>query len=463
MDPAPVLTIVANLQIEEKAAVSTGNHTAKRQGNTPNFELRCQAYGLDGDFEHSLREVWAVAGPKIGEIVSELLQQQAKLSGDTVSPDKVSARLAYAEGKLARPVDQSWIDRIAARGQSIAADGTSFYTVAAGMLAAQRRIHDLIFSEVSDLEQLRRMTWATQMLAVVETEIIVSDMSRISDERARDALRAQCDMFRDAVAGSIDHVSEASRDVRQRAEQVARSTINMLAKSAEVAAAAVQSANAMQEAARTAGGLIQAIEEARAEVEGSASVANRAFEEAGQAVAVTAGLSKSADAIESIVTLIRSIAGQTNLLALNATIEAARAGDSGRGFAVVAQEVKALASQTAKATDDIAAQIASVQHAARETAAANESVRDTVTNIRGRAERIRTTMDRQADTVTMITAAIDETATSASSTSLLISSIQQSTEGIAKETDAAREAFGGIDNQLRDLSSAVATFLGKVA
>ena len=131
----------------------------------------------------------------------------------------------------------------------------------------------------------------------------------------------------------------------------------MLSKASEVAAASEQSAIAMREAAQTAAGLIRAIEDARTEVETAADVANRAADVATKGAVATDTLSEQSQSIESILGLIRDIAGQTNLLALNATIEAARAGDPGRGFALVPQGVKCLANQTAQATDELAKKV----------------------------------------------------------------------------------------------------------
>ena len=207
--------------------------------------------------------------------------------------------------------------------------------------------------------------------------------------------------------------TDQSKALTDRTRSTAASARGMLGKTSEVAAAAEQSAVAMREAAQTAAGLIRAIEDARSEVEIAADVATRAGDQASQAVKVSQALSAHVEAIESILSLIRDIAGQTNLLALNATIEAARAGDAGRGFAVVAQEVKSLASQTARATDDITAKITAIQQATRQTVDANGSIQGTVQEVQSSADRIREAMELQAQTVTMITAAVDETALAA--------------------------------------------------
>src|ERR687894_92770 len=224
----------------------------------------------------------------------------------------------------------------------------------------------------------------------------------------------------------------------------------MLGKTSEVAAAPEQSAVAMREAAQTAAGLIRAIEDARTEVGTAAGAAIRPGGQAEQAVKVSQALSSHVEAIESILSLIRDIAGQTNLLALNATIEAARAGDAGRGFAVVAQEVKSLASQTARATDDIAGKIGAITAATRQTVDANGSIHKTVDEVQVSANRIRQAMELQAQTVTMITSAVDETALAADSMSTTIAAIRHETENVARDIDGVEQGFARFSDQMSE-------------
>ncbi|WP_425506157.1 methyl-accepting chemotaxis protein [Sphingomonas aerophila] len=198
-------------------------------------------------------------------------------------------------------------------------------------------------------------------------------------------------------------------------------------------------------------------------MEASAEIAARARNEAVQAEDVVTALSAHAKSIESILGLIRDVAGQTNLLALNATIEAARAGDAGRGFAVVAQEVKSLASQTARATDSIAATISTIQAATRDAVQKNASIKAIVAEVQASSERIRAAMEVQAQTVTAITAAVDETALSADSMANNIACIREDTKAVAAEIDTLGHGFSAVNDLLVGLEARAVAYATKVA
>src|SRR3954468_384141 len=361
-------------------------------------------------------------------------------------------------------VDVAWVQSIAEYGRQIFRDHSSVPEYIADRIEVANRVFAGLTEQYqSDGHQLAACIAAYYRLDLIETDIILAQVALLEAIDAADMRGRESGEFERRVGELVRASTDQSKSLTDRTRATAASARGMLGKTSEVAAAAEQSAAAMREAAQTAAGLIRAIEDARTEVETAAGVATRAGDQASEAGKVSQALSAHVEAIESILSLIRDIAGQTNLLALNATIEAARAGDAGRGFAVVAQEVKSLASQTARATDDITAKITAIQQATRQTVEANGSIQGTVEEVQSSADRIRQAMELQAQTVTMITAAVDETALAADSMSSTIAAIRSDTENVAKDIDQVEQGFGRFSEEIANFKSTAREFVNGIA
>jgi methyl-accepting chemotaxis protein len=410
---------------------------------------RLAAYNPDGSLD---RDVKLFQDHMLGLVVAEI--------GTQFGLDRADRYAAIYSGKI----DADWIQSIAEYGREIYREKTSVPEYIAERFEIAHRVFSALGDQFrSDSRQLANCIAAYYRLDIIETDIILAQVALLESIDAADQRGRENDQFETHVADLVRASTEQSNALTERTRATAASARGMLGKTSEVAAAAEQSAVAMREAAQTAAGLIRAIEDARAEVETAAGVATIAGDQASEAVKVSQALSSHVEAIESILGLIRDIAGQTNLLALNATIEAARAGDAGRGFAVVAQEVKSLAAQTARATDDITAKITAIQQATRQTVEANDSIQSTVEEVQSSADRIREAMELQAQTVTMITAAVDETALAADSMSSTIAAIRSDTESVAKDIDEVEQGFGRFSEQIAHFKSSATAFVSGIA
>ncbi len=288
------------------------------------------------------------------------------------------------------------------------------------------------------------------------------NLERQAEAEKKEALKQIADNFQQKVGSVIEGVSQASRQMNENAEDMSRSAQHSTQQSEAVMMASENASANVSAVSAATEELSASIQEIKRRVMQSAEIAKKADKEAESTNVTVKGLAEAADRIGQVVSLISDIANQTNLLALNATIEAARAGEAGKGFAVVASEVKNLATQTAKATEEITVQIDGMQGATGNAVSAIESIGKTISEINEVASNIASSVEEQG-------AATDEIAKNvqlaAGGTSEVNSSIADVSEASAKTGKSATEVLSASSEltvQAGVLKEEVDTFLSEV-
>jgi len=252
-------------------------------------------------------------------------------------------------------------------------------------------------------------------------------------------------------------VSATSTELQATAQSLSAAAEETTRQASSVSAASEQASSNVQTVAAAAEELTTTIATVTGQVRKSAEISKKAVENAQVANKAVEGLSVVAKKIGAVVDLISDIAAQTNLLALNATIEAARAGDAGKGFAVVASEVKSLASQTAKATEEIAKQIAEIQGETGHAVSSIKNITETIAQIDEIAGSVLSSIAEQATATNEIAKNIQQAATGTSEVSHNITGVQKA----ATETGAAASQTLDASRGLAEMSVRLATEIGK--
>jgi len=373
------------------------------------FDAYTVANAKKADQEQLLNDLFDLVPPHIDKLNNAASQMQKEASAQLESARSIAA---FAIGGtilvllLLLPAIAILI------GQSVARPLARLQAAMEALASGQT---DLDLPEMSGKTELASMSRTVQVFrdnAVERAELAAAQDQENREREERVArLDALISRFEGTVSEALDSLDRANGELRQTSQSMEQSADDVANQSDEAAGAVRTAAENVTSAAHSAEELAASIAEIAGQANKSTEVAQQAVMSASSTVSTMQELSSAADRIGEVMGLIRDIANQTNLLALNATIEAARAGEAGKGFAVVAAEVKQLADQTSKATEDIATQIEAIQGSSGQAVQAIEDVNKIIADMEGLASAVASAVQQQDEAVQVISENVSSAST----------------------------------------------------
>ncbi len=288
------------------------------------------------------------------------------------------------------------------------------------------------------------------------------EMKLASEVERKSALRQMADDFQDAVYGIVQQVTTTAETLEDSAKRLSGTAEETSRQATSAASAAQQTASNVQTVSAAAEELSSSVAEISRQVTASSRIVDRTVQESDSTAREFAGLTKSAQQIGDVIGLIQQIAGKTNLLALNATIEAARAGEAGKGFAVVATEVKELANQTRRATEDITVQINAIQSIVAQSAESIRTIGGSISEVESATTMIAAAIEQQDSATKEIARNVMEASAGTGELSSNISGVTEAASSTGVAASTVLNAAGTLTGESQELRRKVDDFLLKI-
>jgi methyl-accepting chemotaxis protein len=434
---------------------------------------RLQFLRIDNRTVAVLREVWPVVRPRLRGILDDFYSHlkgvealKLLIDGEPMIERLKGAQTAHWESLFKGDFDDDFMKGVMAVGHAHARIGLEPRWYIGGYSLVLTRLLGIIDTAFKRSGDKRRdMVSAVTKAVFLDMDLSVSvyqELVKLELQERGHKLEEMIVAFDGHVSRSLDEVTAALTQVEAGSAEVAAVAKETNLRASTVAAAAEQATANSNAVAAATEQLSSSIHEISSRISDANRVALAAVEQSRGVESAMASLNQAGSRIGEVAKLIQDIASQTNLLALNATIEAARAGEAGKGFAVVAGEVKNLANQTARATEDISSQISSIHDATRQTGEAIKGIVATINHLGEDTTAISAAIEEQSAATREISRNVNETVQGTQEVSSNIAMVSNNADRTGQLSEESRRAVEKLSGTAHSLQQEIERFLGDV-